>query len=1230
MFFARTKKYLGLLLALSIVFGILIFNPEDVKADSGIELDKVYTVTEDDYRYQLDDYCAAYKFVPSRSGYYLLSSNLTLDAYYFEDGSSTSGVIPSGYKKLENEIDFSYFNLQDMFDPDMQEVYYLKEGKAYFFEHSTYGSYDIDTGFFCLRQIDEYVSVTPHSDPYAARDGSFKCWIEINSTVNLSNYTCNWYSFSKGVLESDDADISSITLNSNDYFSEDDFTYGTTLYDIYCSVTFECNEQNFSYWFYDFRVKPCENELAKYVWAEPVGEMYVYVPNYEFAGKYFTVNATTSVPDTAISYEWYMSNDYGDTYELIPGKTGNQISVADLGDPVIEYSSYDADYWYYQFTPVRCEVTFDNGKEVVTKSVSFEASYGIENDFAGSKAVTANYGDTITFPVNGGFEEKLKSSGITYEYNWYGFTPCDDGWAWLDLGTDKTVTVDTSLLPVYHGEYGDYSEFYCICNPILDGRTYSGDGILYTEFVIYYTDLLIPDTTGIAVNSENFPDMKFRQYVSDNFDTDKSGYLTKPEIEAVTFIDVLDMGITNLEGIRYFGNLQRLYCGRNVTHALDLSGLGNLIELRADMMGLETLNLSGCYNLRIAYLNINLLDSINLDDCPYLMQAYTKGPQTTTMASKKFYGLYVTDSYANYELIYGLEMDEETVVEGAEPFTLDDTDLKITKEPHDFEGAAGDTAVFNIAVNKEDVEYKWQYMLDDSNTWIDCTDEGYNTDTLIIPVVKELNGVRYRCLVTDGTYTVQTGFVKIFVLTYIPIYEQPVDYIGLEGSTAKFNVDADGEGITYQWQLKKGKTWANLTSGGATTQTLSVKVDASKNGKVYRCLITDEYGRTVTTNEVSITVKEPSIKINTQPKDYKGIEGSTAKFTVDAEGEGLTYQWQLKKGKNWANLTSGGATTSTMSIKVDASKNGKIYRCLITNADGEELATNEVSITVKEPSITITSQPSNYVGTAGITARFSVAAEGEGLTYQWQLKKGKSWANLSSGGATTSTMSINVDESKNGKVYRCLITNADGEELASNEVSITIKQPAIKIIKQPRTAYGDLGATIKFSVEAEGEGLTYQWQLQKGKSWADLTSGGATTNELTVKFKIGSLSKVYRCVITNSDGEKIATNEVTIDMFYNDPNYLSQQHGGTSTSSDHDEEKPIVAPVTPANSVEQLPPESSDDSAKTVETAETVESVVAPSAEAPSEAPPAEAPVEAPAPAPVEPEAVPDAAEADA
>ena len=35
---------------------------------------------------------------------------------------------------------------------------------------------------------------------------------------------------------------------------------------------------------------------------------------------------------------------------------------------------------------------------------------------------------------------------------------------------------------------------------------------------------------------------------------------------------------------------------------------------------------------------------------------------------------------------------------------------------------------------------------------------------------------------------------------------------------------------------------------------MSIKVDASKNGKVYRCLITDTNGNFVTTEEVSITV----------------------------------------------------------------------------------------------------------------------------------------------------------------------------------------------------------------------------------------------------------------------------------------------------------------------------------------------------------------------------------------
>ena len=70
-------------------------------------------------------------------------------------------------------------------------------------------------------------------------------------------------------------------------------------------------------------------------------------------------------------------------------------------------------------------------------------------------------------------------------------------------------------------------------------------------------------------------------------------------------------------------------------------------------------------------------------------------------------------------------------------------------------------------------------------------------------------------------------------------------------------------------------------------------------------------------------------------------------MTVEAEGEGLTYQWQLKKGSSWANLTSGGANTNWLSLgKCDLSKNGKVYRCVITDVNGEQVVTREAKITV--------------------------------------------------------------------------------------------------------------------------------------------------------------------------------------------------------------------------------------------------------------------------------------------
>ena len=506
----------------------------------------------------------------------------------------------------------------------------------------------------------------------------------------------------------------------------------------------------------------------------------------------------------------------------------------------------------------------------------------------------------------------------------------------------------------------------------------------------------------------------------------------------------------------------------------------------------------------------------------------------------------------------------------------------------------------NLIVDVESigpVTYQWQKQLDEG--WINIYSSTYDTNEYWLDVEEDSFGL-YRCAVTDEYFNTIYSEPCVVTLYDGPVITcEPTDFYGFVGDTAKFTVAVEGEGLTYQWQLKKGNSWADQASGGANTPTFSVKVNESRFGKTYRCKITDQNGHEIFSNEVMIIEKEVAIVIDQQPVDCTAVVGTTAKFSVAATGEGLTYQWQLKKGNSWANQSSGGATTPNFSVKAEMSRNGKVYRCLITAANGDQIATDPVTLTVKEPSITITQQPSDLSVLVGSKATFTVAAEGEGLTYQWQLKKGSSWSNQNSGGATTPTFSVNADLSRNGKTYRCLITNAEGEQIATNSVTLTVKEPSNSIIitKQPTDASTTEGGSVGFIVEAEGEGLTYQWQLKKGSSWSDLHSGGATTNWLSLgKCDLSKNGKTYRCVITDVNGEQAVTNEVKVTVWYEMPSAVPAVKSAA----------PAVADDAVADTVTEPDPETVNEAS-----ADSATQAPAP-VEAPAD-PPAEAPVEEPA-----------------
>ena len=306
--------------------------------------------------------------------------------------------------------------------------------------------------------------------------------------------------------------------------------------------------------------------------------------------------------------------------------------------------------------------------------------------------------------------------------------------------------------------------------------------------------------------------------------------------------------------------------------------------------------------------------------------------------------------------------------------------------------------------------------------------------------VNPVNGkyVYERMPDVDGTVIIKATFKAVASQNTLRIISHPHDYTGDIGTYASFALGATGDGIKYQWQYFNGSAWKNATADGNTSSIMSIKITEARDGQKYRCVVTDKFNNELISDEAVLRVTPGPITITKQPANYTGAIGKTAKLTVTATGADLTYQWQYNNGSGWKKSTATGAATSTLKIKITEARNGQRYRCLITDKYGNKIYSKTATLFVAR--ITITTQPATYTGAVGKTAKFTVEASGNNLTYQWQYSKdGVTWKNSTSSGATTSTMKIKVTSARNGQQYRCVIKDSDGNTVTTKTVMIKVK-----------------------------------------------------------------------------------------------------------------------------------------------------------------------------------------------
>jgi hypothetical protein len=244
-----------------------------------------------------------------------------------------------------------------------------------------------------------------------------------------------------------------------------------------------------------------------------------------------------------------------------------------------------------------------------------------------------------------------------------------------------------------------------------------------------------------------------------------------------------------------------------------------------------------------------------------------------------------------------------------------------------------------------------------------------------------------------------------------------------------------------QWYLKN-PTASSFSKSSITSNTYSVTMTQTNNGRQLYCIITDKYDNKVTTNTVKLTIAEQrtELKILTQPTDVEVANvDDKATVTVEAQGDGLKYQWYYMN-PNQSKFFTCGSNSNTYSVAVTAERDGRRQYCVITDKYGNTVQSDTVTLTVAEQKkeLRIITQPTDVeVAKAGDVATVTVEAEGDGLKYQWYYKN-PNQLRFYACGASSPSYSTAVTAIRNGRQQYCVITDTYGNIVTTDTVTLTI------------------------------------------------------------------------------------------------------------------------------------------------------------------------------------------------
>jgi len=457
------------------------------------------------------------------------------------------------------------------------------------------------------------------------------------------------------------------------------------------------------------------------------------------------------------------------------------------------------------------------------------------------------------------------------------------------------------------------------------------------------------------------------------------------------------------------------------------------------------------------------------------------------------------------------------------PVTLTVTrQAEITQHPSSLTLCEGGTATFTVNAGlTTNPSYQWERSLDGGLTWAPLAGET-GSSYVIAAVATADNNTAYRAVVSSSCGSSVTSMPAFLTVNELPeIIDQPDDVVICEYAIADFIVDAGATtGATYRWQrsIDGGTTWNNLTETATYfgVSTMNLKVNGTNrwmSGDMFRVIVSGTCMPSVTSSAALLTVNTAP-EILAQPVASTICENTGTSFIVMAQGTALTYQWYVDTGSGFTAVTDGGvysgATTNTLTLTaVPRTYDNYRYRVEIEGTCVPKAISQTVQLDVSIETV-INTQPASTAICEFMTASFTALADGANLAYQWQAFNGATWDNLANSGIymgvqTPTLMVFGPSRTMDGTRYRVVIGGDCSADLISNEAVLTI-YTAPELSDHPDEFRGCPGGSATFSVVAAGSALVYQWQVNSGAGFVNVTDNATYSGTDTPTLTINNLN----------------------------------------------------------------------------------------------------------------------------